>query len=105
MIATKIKRCIKCRRDVASVDEGGWCRGCVIAGHLTDVEKRVLAAVRKLQPCLMHDVADEVGFASTSSAIYHLRKLRHLELVHWEDGKTGTLIEIVRWQEGESERV
>lgn len=101
MIVTRIKRCIKCRLDVASVDEGGWCRGCVIVGHLSDVDRRVLAAVRKLQPTTIPEVADEMRFASVSSAHYRLRKLRDLGLVGWEDHLQGTIREIAPWPEGE----
>ena len=102
MMSSRLQQCHMCFRQVAGRDpESGWCRGCIIKGFCSEVDQRVLLAVRKHQPCLMHDVADEVGFASVSTAIYHLRKLRELGLVHWEDGKTGTLTESVGWPEGE----
>lgn len=101
MMLTKVVRCIKCGRSVAAVDDGDWCRGCFIAGHLTDSEKSVLLAVRKLQPCTTREVGAEVGFSSTNTAQYHLRKLRQMGLVHWEDNKPRTLTERVEWPSGE----
>lgn len=102
MIGTKLQQCHRCLNWVAGRDpKTGYCRGCVMLHLISDVDRRVLLAVRKHQPCVMHDIADEVGFVSVSTAIYHLRKLRDLGLVHWEDGKNGTLIETVLWPEGE----
>jgi predicted MarR family transcription regulator len=89
-----VKGCRGCKTTVAWVSDDGLCVGCTVA-LLTQVERDVFHMVRKMQPTSIADVADEMRFASTSTAYYHLKKLQRLDLVEWEPMKQNTLREKV----------
>jgi hypothetical protein len=92
---TTMKACERCGFEVGALRHG-ICRGCTVRG-LTEAQASVLRLVRIHQPTTLHEIADEAGFASTSTALHHLKTLRGLGLVDWTPHQQRTIHE-TRWE-------
>ena len=91
--------CAACGQHAALGPEAELCRRCTIM-TCTPHQRSVLKAVRRLQPTTTGDVADEMGYASATTARHHLTALQEIGLVTWEPHVHRTIRERFDWVDG-----
>lgn len=87
------RRCRGCDRVVFGTDDHGICLGCRKRA-MTPGQRRVYGAVvhlvRLIPSPSLDEIAAEVGL-TRSTVQYHLKALRKMHLVAWQDGTQRTI--------------